>query len=145
MSRIKALYRSWAIPCSGTSVYAPRHRAEWLGKIPEAVFSPATKGQQHDLRVRSVTVMNVEKVSQFGVIIQPSVKNGHIAKGVNCWKVFKSRSFMRVIGLESHAHVSVDLYKQSVASKAVRGDRELPEFLFRNIAIYFGECPLSSL
>src|ERR1700679_1982157 len=26
MSRIKALYRSWAIPCSGTSVYAPRHR-----------------------------------------------------------------------------------------------------------------------
>jgi len=35
MSRIKALYRSWAIPCSGTSVYAPRHRAEWLGKIPE--------------------------------------------------------------------------------------------------------------
>ena len=35
MSRIKALYRSWAIACSGTSVYAPRHRAEWLGKIPE--------------------------------------------------------------------------------------------------------------
>ena len=28
MSRIKALYRSWAIPCSGTIVYAPRHRAE---------------------------------------------------------------------------------------------------------------------
>src|SRR5436189_2262712 len=35
MSRIKALYRSWAIPCSGATVYAPRHRAEWLGKIPE--------------------------------------------------------------------------------------------------------------
>src|SRR3981189_3927099 len=35
MSRIKALYRSWAIACSGTSVYAPRHRAEWLDKIPE--------------------------------------------------------------------------------------------------------------
>src|SRR6266705_6058911 len=35
MNRIKALYRGWAIPCSGTSVYAPRHRAEWLGKIPE--------------------------------------------------------------------------------------------------------------
>ncbi len=34
MSRIKALYRSWAISCSGASVYAPRHRAEWLGKIP---------------------------------------------------------------------------------------------------------------
>src|ERR1700685_3226900 len=34
MSRIKALYRSWAIPCSGATVYAPRHRAEWLAKIP---------------------------------------------------------------------------------------------------------------
>jgi hypothetical protein len=28
MNRIKALYRSWAIPCGGTSVYAPRHRAD---------------------------------------------------------------------------------------------------------------------
>jgi Transposase len=35
MSRIKALYRSWAIPCSGTTVYEDRHRSEWLGKIPE--------------------------------------------------------------------------------------------------------------
>jgi len=35
MSRIKALYRSWAIPCSGTTVYAARHRAEWLAKIPQ--------------------------------------------------------------------------------------------------------------
>ena len=33
MSRLKALYRSWAIPCSGEQVYAPRHRAEWLAKI----------------------------------------------------------------------------------------------------------------
>jgi transposase len=35
MSRVKAIYRSWAIPCSGKQVYAPRHRAEWLGKISE--------------------------------------------------------------------------------------------------------------
>lgn len=35
MNRIKALYRSWAIPCSGTTVYAPRHRAQWLAKIVE--------------------------------------------------------------------------------------------------------------
>jgi transposase len=35
MSRVKAIYRSWAIPCSGKQVYAPRHRAEWLGKITE--------------------------------------------------------------------------------------------------------------
>jgi transposase len=25
MNRIKALYRSWAIPCSGSAIYAPRH------------------------------------------------------------------------------------------------------------------------
>ncbi len=35
MSRIKALYRSWAIPCGGQTVYAARHRAEWLAKITE--------------------------------------------------------------------------------------------------------------
>ena len=28
MNRIKSLYRSWAIPCPGTTVYAPRHRLE---------------------------------------------------------------------------------------------------------------------
>ena len=35
MTRVKAIYRSWAIPCSGKQVYAPRHRAEWLAKISE--------------------------------------------------------------------------------------------------------------
>jgi transposase len=36
LNRLKALYRSWAIPCAGQQVYALRHRAEWLGKITEA-------------------------------------------------------------------------------------------------------------
>src|ERR1700694_626519 len=35
MSRVKAIYRSWAIPCTGIQVYAPQHRAEWLAKINE--------------------------------------------------------------------------------------------------------------
>jgi len=35
MTRVKAIYRSWAIPCSGKQVYARCHRAEWLGKISE--------------------------------------------------------------------------------------------------------------
>jgi transposase len=35
MTRVKAIYRSWAIPCSGKQVYGARHRAEWLGKINE--------------------------------------------------------------------------------------------------------------
>ena len=33
MTRVKAIYRSWAIPCSGKQVYAARHRGEWLAKI----------------------------------------------------------------------------------------------------------------
>jgi transposase len=35
MTRVKAIYRSWAIPCSGKQVYSSRYRAEWLGKINE--------------------------------------------------------------------------------------------------------------
>jgi transposase len=35
MNRLKALYRSWGIPCAGNEVYAPRHRSEWLSKISE--------------------------------------------------------------------------------------------------------------
>jgi transposase len=36
MVRVKALYRSWAIPCSGKQVYAVRYRSLWLNKIGEA-------------------------------------------------------------------------------------------------------------
>src|SRR6266699_4271786 len=36
MNRLKAVYRSWAIPCAGQRVYAPRYRSEWLAKISEA-------------------------------------------------------------------------------------------------------------
>src|SRR5713101_764648 len=35
MTRLKAVYRSWAIACAGKQVYAPRHRAERLVKITE--------------------------------------------------------------------------------------------------------------
>jgi transposase len=34
-ARVKAIYRSWAIPCTGKQVYAVRRRAEWLAKINE--------------------------------------------------------------------------------------------------------------
>ncbi|MGC2766434.1 MAG: hypothetical protein WB607_13100 [Candidatus Acidiferrum sp.] len=36
MSRLKAIYRSWGIPCAGKQVYAPRYRSQWLRKIQEA-------------------------------------------------------------------------------------------------------------
>src|SRR5258707_14532728 len=35
MSRLKALYRSWGIPCSERQVYAPRHRDRWLSRIAQ--------------------------------------------------------------------------------------------------------------
>jgi len=41
MNRLKAVYRSWAIPCAGQQVYAASHRAEWLGKIRE----PGVRGR----------------------------------------------------------------------------------------------------
>jgi transposase len=36
MSRIKALYRSWGIPCAGQRVYAATCRSQWLDKLPQA-------------------------------------------------------------------------------------------------------------
>ena len=35
MCRVKALYRSWGIPCAGQRVYTPAHRFEWLSKITQ--------------------------------------------------------------------------------------------------------------
>ena len=35
MTRVKAIYRSWGIPCTGQQVYAIRHRTEWLAKLTE--------------------------------------------------------------------------------------------------------------
>ena len=32
MTRVKAIYRSWAIPCTGKQVYASRHRASGSGR-----------------------------------------------------------------------------------------------------------------
>jgi len=35
MNRLKALYRSWGIPCAGQKVYAARYRGVWLEQLPE--------------------------------------------------------------------------------------------------------------
>jgi hypothetical protein len=35
MSRLKAIYRSRGIPCTGRGVYYQRHRAQWLAKLTE--------------------------------------------------------------------------------------------------------------
>jgi hypothetical protein len=36
MNRLKAIYRSWAIPCAGQQIHFRRHRAAWLEKLREA-------------------------------------------------------------------------------------------------------------
>src|SRR5450631_575463 len=36
MNRLKAVYRSWAIPCAGRDVYYTRNRKQWVAKIREA-------------------------------------------------------------------------------------------------------------
>src|ERR1700694_527476 len=35
MTRVKALYRSWGIACSGKQIYTVRHRVSWIEKIKE--------------------------------------------------------------------------------------------------------------
>src|SRR5580700_6301884 len=64
MSRLKAIYRSWAIPCAGQQVYAPRYRAEWLAKISEGGvrrFGASHAGAQD----RSHHFTRVEERSSF--------------------------------------------------------------------------------
>jgi transposase len=56
MSRVKAIYRSWGIPCAGKQVYAPRYRAEivpsgWRrsprwGAPPGRILLPTTRCPQ---------------------------------------------------------------------------------------------------
>lgn len=36
MNRIKAIYRSWAIPCAGQSCYSPKQREAFLAHLPHA-------------------------------------------------------------------------------------------------------------
>jgi transposase len=43
MNRIKALYRGWAIPCSGQSCYGAKQRNSWLEKLPYAAVRERAK------------------------------------------------------------------------------------------------------
>src|SRR5438552_867749 len=62
MNRLKALYRSWAIPCAGRDVYYRRHRSAWLDKAFSqacALYSPRDRGwsrfsRRHILPVKRI-------------------------------------------------------------------------------------------
>jgi hypothetical protein len=52
MSRVKAIYRSWAIPCTGKQVYAPRHRAEWFIELTRLDHKTLPQGQLRPIPAR---------------------------------------------------------------------------------------------
>jgi hypothetical protein len=70
MNRIKALCRSWAIPCAGAGVYAPRHHAERLAKIVEPgvrvraqrLYQQLDSLQPVRLAARRDLVLNIESM-----------------------------------------------------------------------------------
>jgi len=71
MNRLKAMYRSWAIPCAGRDVYYTRHRAEcrtisvWeadrelsgTGAVGGLEWESATAGTYHETRQLSVAFL----------------------------------------------------------------------------------------
>ena len=61
MNRLKSLYRSWGIPCAGTEVYAPRYRAEWLGKISEVGVRQRAEHYYQQLDVMHLLRQKVRK------------------------------------------------------------------------------------
>jgi len=86
MTRIKALYRTWAIPCSGTRVYGAGQRSEWLAKISQAgVQLRAERLYQialmwHD----SDTWQNLQQIWRlpFGTLIGGCLMTAQIAGGI---------------------------------------------------------------
>jgi len=70
MSRVKAIYRSGGDSLYGKQVYAPRHRAEWLGKISET-------GVRRRAEFLLPTTRCTESVTQASAagICSPSVRN----------------------------------------------------------------------
>jgi hypothetical protein len=62
MTRVKAIYRSWAIPCTGKRVYAPRYRAGWLAKITDAGVHRRAEFYYQQLDALSVAAATVQLV-----------------------------------------------------------------------------------
>jgi transposase len=74
MNRIKAVYRGWAIPCSGATVYAPRHRAEWLSKLPE----PGVRRRAERLYQQLDVLQSVRQQARHDLLVEsqqhPAIK-----------------------------------------------------------------------
>jgi hypothetical protein len=78
MDGVKALYRSWAIPCAGKEVYAPRYRAEWLGKISESGVLPRADFCYQQLDGLRLLCQEVRRDPAMPHVVMPSL--GYEAK-----------------------------------------------------------------
>jgi hypothetical protein len=74
MNRLKAIYRSWSIPCAGQQVYSPRHRAVWLEKLREAGVRRRAEQSYQQLDF----LMGIRAKRSFGVS-SPMVRTGQRA------------------------------------------------------------------
>jgi hypothetical protein len=77
MNRIKALYRGWAIPCSGQSCYGPKQRQAWLEKLPYAAVRERAKiyyqqlesGQELRRKVRQQLLVQARKHPAYSKLV----------------------------------------------------------------------------
>jgi hypothetical protein len=78
MNRLKAIYRSWAIPCAGQQVYAPRHRAAWLEKLREAGVRRRAEQTYQQLDF----LMGIRKETRKELLADSNRSHGWRASGV---------------------------------------------------------------
>ena len=95
MRRLKAIYRSWAIPCGGQQVYSPRHRAEWLGKITEA--SVRRRAELYYQQLDTLRVLHQQAKKEL-------LAEGRKHKTMNYFASLPSAPFGRFCWLQFYKH-----------------------------------------
>jgi hypothetical protein len=96
MNRLKALYRSWAIPCAGRDVYYTRHRREWLGKIPEAGTRRRTEQLYQQLDMLQHLRQQARDPYQLAALRNWRVKASE--EGSSCRGSFRDAGSSRLVG-----------------------------------------------
>ena len=80
MNRIKSVYRSWAIPCAGTSVYSRRHRAEWLAQLAE----PGVRIRAEHLYQQLDSLEPVRQAARRELLREPQACGSEITSPNSC-------------------------------------------------------------
>ena len=66
MSRLKALYRSWAIGCAGRDVYYIRHRTQWLEKLRE----PGIRRRAERLYEQLAEMQRLRRLARHDLLVE---------------------------------------------------------------------------